>query len=59
MDEPVDEKTIHQYFGSDFLKVAAPVGADRTIAKPFDRTTLLSLVHDLLDATTAPDESSP
>ncbi len=46
-----------QYFGSDYLRVAALVGADRTIAKPFDRLTILSLLHDLLDAPAASDQS--
>ena len=48
-----------QYFGADFLKVAALVGADRTIAKPFERAALLSLVHELLATPPAGDDDAP
>ncbi len=37
-----------RYLGSDFLAVAAVIGANRTIAKPFDRSSILDLVHDVL-----------
>lgn len=40
-----------RYLGSDFLAVAAVIGAHRTIAKPFDRSGILDLVHDLLAVT--------
>lgn len=33
---------------TDFLEIAAKVGADRTLAKPFTRDTLLQAVNDCL-----------
>jgi CheY-like chemotaxis protein len=36
------------YLDTDFLPVAQRLGADRTIAKPFGRQDILSLVQELL-----------
>jgi DNA-binding response OmpR family regulator len=37
-----------RYLGSDFLTVASVIGAHRTVAKPFDRDTIVNLVNEVL-----------